>query len=386
MAEPVAAGAARTRPLRLHPVARARPLGPAGVRTRALAGLTLSDVARITGLTRAAARRFLLTLVELGYVTTDNRLFSLSPRVLELGYGYLSGLGLTDVATPHMEELVATVRESSSIAVLDGDDIVYVVRVPTKRIMTVSITLGTRFPAYCTSMGRVLLAALPADELDAYLARVRLEPLTPRTVTDAKQLGKVVEETRASGYALVDQELEGGLRSVAVPIVDARGDTMAAVNVSAHSSRVTLEELSGPLPRAPERGRRQDQRRPAVGQRRGGPGAVALSPVADMETQVGIVGAGPAGLVLSHLLHREGIDSVILESRSAPLRRDADPGRGARTGLGRPAGRDRRGRAAAGRGRGARGRQPPVRGRAPPHRPHRADRRATSPSTASRRW
>ena len=110
--------------------------------------LTLSDVARVTGLTRAAARRFLLTLVELGYVTTDHRLFSLSPRVLELGYSYLSGLGLTEIAVPHMEELVAVVQESSSIAVLDGDDIVYVVRVPTKRIMTVSITVGTRFPAY----------------------------------------------------------------------------------------------------------------------------------------------------------------------------------------------------------------------------------------------
>ncbi|MGH8996257.1 MAG: IclR family transcriptional regulator domain-containing protein, partial [Acidimicrobiales bacterium] len=207
-------------------------------------GLTLSDVARITGLTRAAARRFLLTLVELGYVTSDNRLFSLSPRVLELGYGYLSGLGLTEVATPHMEELVATVQESSSIAVLDGDDIVYVVRVPTKRIMTVSITLGTRFPAYSTSMGRVLLAALPEDELDAYLARVRLEPLTSRTVTDARKLRQAVDETRANGFALVDQELEDGLRSVAVPIVDARGEAMAAVNVSAHSSRVTLEELS----------------------------------------------------------------------------------------------------------------------------------------------
>lgn len=205
--------------------------------------LTLSDVARITGLTRAAARRFLLTLVELGYVTTDNRLFSLSPRVLELGYSYLSGLGLTDIAVPHMEELVASVQESSSIAVLEGGDIVYIVRVPTKRIMTVSITVGTRFPAYGTSMGRVLLAALPPMELEAYLDRVDLQPLTSRTVIDRARLGAVLDETRARGFGLVDQELEDGLRSVAVPIVDARGVTFAAVNVSAHSSRVSLDEL-----------------------------------------------------------------------------------------------------------------------------------------------
>ena len=206
-------------------------------------GLTLSDVARITGLTRAATRRFLLTLVELGYVTSDQRRFSLSPRVLELGYGYLSGLGLTEVATPHLEELVAEVKESSSIAVLDGDDIVYVVRVPTKRIMTVSITLGTRFPAYCTSRGRILLAGLDPKDLEAYLGRVVLEPLTPKTITEVSRLAAIIEETRSRGYCLVDQELEDGLRSVAVPIVDARGATIAAANVSAHSSRVSLEVL-----------------------------------------------------------------------------------------------------------------------------------------------
>ncbi len=205
--------------------------------------LTLSDVARITGLTRASARRFLLTLVELGYVTTDNRRFSLSPKVLELGYSYLSGLGLTEIAVPHMEELVASVRESSSIAVLDGDDIVYVVRVPTKRIMTVSITVGTRFPAYVTSMGRVLLGALCDDDLDAYLKHVKLEPFTPKTITDPGRLRAAVAETRAQGYGLVDQELEDGLRSVAVPIVDANGATFAALNVSVHSSRVSTEQL-----------------------------------------------------------------------------------------------------------------------------------------------
>src|SRR6266700_1243220 len=123
--------------------------------------LSLSEVARATGLTRAAARRFLLTLVRLGYVRSDGREFSLRPKVLELGYAYLSGLALPEVAAPHLEELVAKLHESSSISVLDGHHIVYVVRVPTKRIMTVAISVGTRFPAFATSMGRVLLAALP---------------------------------------------------------------------------------------------------------------------------------------------------------------------------------------------------------------------------------
>ncbi|MST31163.1 helix-turn-helix domain-containing protein [Acidimicrobiaceae bacterium USS-CC1] len=205
--------------------------------------LTLSDVARATGLTRAAARRFLLTLVDLGYVRSDGRTFALRPRVLELGYAYLSTLGLDDVAAPHMEQLVASIRESSSISVLDGDDIVYVVRVPTSRIMTVTIAVGTRFPAYPTSMGRVLLAALPPAALDAYLERVEPVALTRRTVTDRAALRAVLGEVAAKGYALVDQELEDGLRSVAVPIVDRSGAVVAALNASAHASRATLEDL-----------------------------------------------------------------------------------------------------------------------------------------------
>lgn len=206
--------------------------------------LTLTEVAQATGLTRAAARRFLLTLVDLGYVRNDGRAFSLRPRVLELGYAFLSSLTLTEVAQPHLEELVAKVHESSSITVLDGDDIVYVVRVPTKRIMTVAIAVGTRFPAYCTSMGRVLLAAKPDDELDRYLAQVKLEPQTPATVTSTTELRATLEKVRAQGFALVAQELEHGLISLAVPIHDAVGNTIAAMNVSANALRVgpaTLE-------------------------------------------------------------------------------------------------------------------------------------------------
>jgi len=205
--------------------------------------LTLSEVARSTGLTRAAARRFLLTLADLGYVRSDGRQFALTPRVLELGYAFLSSLSLPEVAEPHLERLVAEVHESSSVSVLDGDDVVYVARVPTSRIMRVSINLGTRFPAYATSMGRVLLAGLPGAELDAYLERVRLQRLSPRTITAADRLRAELGRVRAQGWAMVDQELEEGLRSVAAPIHD-RGDRVAAaVNLSAHASRTTLETM-----------------------------------------------------------------------------------------------------------------------------------------------
>ena len=205
--------------------------------------LSLSEVARATGMTRAAARRFLLTLVKLGYVRSDGREFSLRPRVLELGYAYLSGLALPEVAAPHMEELVARLHESSSISVLDGHHIVYVVRVPTKRIMTVAISVGTRFPAYATSMGRVLLAAMSQDDLDRYLAEAVLKPFTGRTVTDPGRLREIVGDVARQGYAIVDQELEEGLRAVAAPIRGAADVGTAAINVSAHASRVSMAAL-----------------------------------------------------------------------------------------------------------------------------------------------
>jgi IclR family pca regulon transcriptional regulator len=201
--------------------------------------LSLSEVARATGLTRATARRFLLTLSELGYVSVSDGRFSLRPRVLELGYPYLSSLGLPELAPPHMERLVARVNESSSISVLDDTDIVYVVRVPTRRIMSITLSVGTRLPAYATSMGRVLLAALPEDELEALLSRIELRALTARTVTDPKLLRQLLMRVRRQGYALTDQELEEGLRSIAVPIRDGSGTVAAALNVSVHASRAT---------------------------------------------------------------------------------------------------------------------------------------------------
>jgi IclR family transcriptional regulator, pca regulon regulatory protein len=219
--------------------------------------LSLSEVARATGLTRAATRRFLLTLVQLGYVRSDGREFSLRPRVLELGYAYLSGLALPEIAAPHLEELVARVRESSSISVLDGDHIVYVARVPTKRIMTVAISVGTRFPAYATSMGRVMLAAMSPENLELYLARANLDALTGRTVTDREELRAVIGDVARQGYALVDQELEEGLRAIALPIHGKGGAVSAAINLSAHASRVTMTAMrTNLLPALQETARR----------------------------------------------------------------------------------------------------------------------------------
>lgn len=207
------------------------------------AELTLSDVARSTGLTRAAARRFLLTLADLGYVRTDGKYFSLTARVLELGYAFLSSMSLPEVAQPHLERLSAQVHESSSVAVLEGTHVVYVARYAVSRIMTVTINVGTRFPAYATSLGHVLLAGLDDAALDAYLAEVRFERLTSHTLTSADALRAEVAEVRARGWALVDQELEEGLRSVAAPIRDRAGRVVAAVNVSTHASRTTLEQV-----------------------------------------------------------------------------------------------------------------------------------------------
>jgi IclR family transcriptional regulator, pca regulon regulatory protein len=206
-------------------------------------GLTLTEVARASRLTRASARRFLLTLESLGYVRGDGRRFALTPRVLELGYSYLSSLSLPEVAEPHLERLVQQVHESSSVSVLDGDEIVYVARVPTKRIMTVSINVGTRFPAYATSMGRVLLAELEGTDLDSFLERAELRPLTDGALTTSAALREELARVRRQGWALVDQELEVGLRSVAAPIRDANRRAVAAVNVAAHASRTTLEQV-----------------------------------------------------------------------------------------------------------------------------------------------
>ncbi|WP_371825936.1 IclR family transcriptional regulator domain-containing protein [Nonomuraea turcica] len=202
-------------------------------------GSTLADAARVTGQPRATVRRAIQTLERLGYVAADGPRFVLLPKVLELGYAHLSGRAFRAVVQPHLADLVARVHESASVAVLSGDDIVYLARVPTQRIMSVDITVGTRFPAYATSMGRVLLAGQPEERLDAITPR----PLSRHTITTTAELKAAVRQAAADGYALVDQELEEGVRSLAVPIRDRAGRVVAAVNVATHASRATPDDL-----------------------------------------------------------------------------------------------------------------------------------------------
>ena len=222
--------------------------------------LTLSDVARETGMTRAAARRFLITLECLGYVSSDGRLFSLRPKVLQLGYAYLSSFSLAEIAQDHLEELAERLHESCSASVLDGDDIVYVARASTNRIMTIGLSVGARLPAYCTSMGRVMLAALDEGAIDHYLAGTELPARTSHTITDPQVLRDELRTVREQGYCLLDQELEDGVRSVAVPIHDASGRVVAAINTSAHATRVSLERVEREfLPELQECARQIDQ-------------------------------------------------------------------------------------------------------------------------------
>jgi len=209
--------------------------------------LTLSEVARLTGLTRATARRLLLTFERLGYMRNDGRLFELTPLVLDLGYAYISSCKLPDLVQPDMEALSERCNESVSASVLDGHEIVYIARVPTKRIMTIALSLGSRLPAAITSMGRVLLADLPDDELHARLVAMPVEKRAEHTETDPARLLGLIRQVRAQGWALVDQELEDGVRSVAAPLRDRSGRAIAAINVSTHAGRVSLEELRGPI-------------------------------------------------------------------------------------------------------------------------------------------
>jgi IclR family pca regulon transcriptional regulator len=205
--------------------------------------LTLSEVAEASGLTRAGARRILLTLEHLGYVKLDGRAFSLTARILSLGFPYLTSLPFWNFAEPVMEGLARKFRESCSAAVLDGHEIVYVLRVPTQKIMTINLSVGSRLPAHCTAMGRVLLAGLDAADAHERLRASNLRPLTPHTETRITRLKAIVDETRAKGWALVDQELEEGLISIAVPIVDGRGRTIAAMNIGGQVNRTPAREM-----------------------------------------------------------------------------------------------------------------------------------------------
>ncbi len=205
--------------------------------------LTISEVAKHTGLTRAVARRFLLTLTELGHVETDGRRFRLRPKVLDLGYAYLSSQPWWQVAQPRLEAAAATLRESCSVAMLDGTDIVYVARVPATRIMTINLNIGTRLPAHATSLGRVILAALEESALCDYFAMADRTVFTKRTITSEAELRVACAQVAEQGYSLVDQELENGLRSLAVPLRNRVGKVIAAINVGTHAARTTKAEM-----------------------------------------------------------------------------------------------------------------------------------------------
>jgi IclR family transcriptional regulator, pca regulon regulatory protein len=200
--------------------------------------LTISEVATRTGLTRATARRFLLTLQDLGYVEADLRTFRLTPTVLELAKPFVSTGDPWEFAKPYLQALTERLEESASIAVLDGTEILYVARTPTRRLMTLAITVGSRLPAYATSKGRVLLAFLPDAELEAFFQRSAIARHTDRTVIDEAELRVILAEVHKQGWAIVDQQLEEGLCSVAAPIVDANGRVSAALSVCAHAGRV----------------------------------------------------------------------------------------------------------------------------------------------------
>jgi len=204
---------------------------------------TLAEISRLTDLPRATVRRSLLTLQSLGFIASDGKHFALTPAVLSLGFAYLAATPLPRLIQPTLENVSEKTHESSSATVLDGDEIVYVARAATKRIMSVGLSVGSRLPAFCTSMGRVLFAARPPEEVAARLAATPLPALTPRTQTSVPALLDTLARVREEGYCMVDQELELGLRSIAVPVRNAQGTVVAAMNVSAQAGRISSETL-----------------------------------------------------------------------------------------------------------------------------------------------
>ena len=208
---------------------------------------SLSDVARRTGLSRATARRLLLTLADLGYMRLDTRLFSLSPAVLQLGYAYLSALGARAIAQPYLESLSDRVNESSSMTVLDGTEIVYVARVPTKRIFSLALGIGSRLPAFVTSMGRVIMSDLSEAEIDHILENSDLLARTEHTVVEPDLIRKELDEARDQGWYMLDEELELGIVAVAAPVRDESGGVVAAINVSTTVARTSKAQLTSEI-------------------------------------------------------------------------------------------------------------------------------------------
>jgi IclR family transcriptional regulator, pca regulon regulatory protein len=206
-------------------------------------GMTAPDIAARTGLSRAAVRRLLMTLEMLGYAQHHGSVFRLKPSILRLGFSFLSSDSLPALAQPVLESVTEKIHESCSLSVLDNDQIVYLARSAGSRVMSVNLSVGTRLPAYCTSMGRVLLAGLREAEFAAYLKRAPLKRLTPKTITRQTSLAKLIERVRQNGYALVDEELEMGLRSIAVPVKNSSNRVVAAMNTGVHASRVSVEQM-----------------------------------------------------------------------------------------------------------------------------------------------
>ena len=208
-------------------------------------GRTVSQVSSATGLSRAAVRRLLITLEQLGYAQHDGAVHRLTTRILRLGFSYLSSTSLASLAIPVLEQLSARIHESCSVSVLDGDQIVYVARSASNRVMAVDLSVGSRLPAHCTSMGRVLLAGLPPADLRAVLKSSPLKRMTPKTLTTQSALLRAIETAREQGYALVDEELEIGLRSIAVPVRSESGRVVAAMNTGVHAARLSRSDLTG---------------------------------------------------------------------------------------------------------------------------------------------
>jgi IclR family pca regulon transcriptional regulator len=206
--------------------------------------LTISQLSKRTGLPRASVRRCLHTLSKLGFAGSDDgRTFYLLSRVLPLGHSYLSSLPLSTVAQPVLERLSHILHESSSIAILDGIEIVYIARANVTRIVAIDLGVGTRLPAFCTSIGRVLLANLPAEEMEALLPRIEFSRYTDRTLTSVEQLRRALLSVRRDGYAIVDEELEVGLRSMAVPVQNSTGRVVAAINSGVNGQRVSVQDM-----------------------------------------------------------------------------------------------------------------------------------------------
>ena len=205
--------------------------------------LTISEVATRCNLTRAAARRYLITLEYLGYVSSERKMYSLSPKVLRLGQSYMHSARLPRIVQPELHKLAYALKEASSAGVLDGDDVICIAATEAGRLVSSTLQPGTRVPAYCTANGRVLLSTKAPEEVDAWLARQTLEPRTPHTLTGSAELRAEIARVRSQGYATVDQEFELGLRTISVPLKNYRGEVLAAMNISAQAARVSLEQL-----------------------------------------------------------------------------------------------------------------------------------------------